>query len=148
MNTQMLIAVVVSMFVCQQVHAQGEDDPPQAEATELEGTWELVSVVVAGEQDDVPEGFQLRFEGHRCYRRDDNDTDWNLFFTFSVAPSTMPVEFDLENGDEPNLGIYEIDGDSLTFCYGENGKARPERFESTEDYPSFLLVLRRAEEDE
>ena len=45
MNARMLIVVVVSMFVCQQVHAQVEDDPVMPEATELEGTREEVSIV-------------------------------------------------------------------------------------------------------
>ena len=63
MNTRILFAVVVSMFVCQQVHTPAQDDP-EAEVTELEGTWELVSLVVEGEQRDVADGLLCRFEGN------------------------------------------------------------------------------------
>jgi len=137
MNTRMLIAVVVSMFVCQQVHAQ--DAEPEAEATELEGTWEVVSCVVGGEQRET-NGALWRFEGNRIHSSN------LLIYIFSVDPSAMPAEIDLiETGStEFILGIYEIDGDSLTLCYG---RPRPDRFESTEDYPTGLYVFRRVEEE-
>ena len=47
---------------------------------------------------------------------------------------------------DDNLGIYEVDGDSLTICFG-GPNDRPDRFESTEDCPIDLWVLRRVEEE-
>ena len=68
MNTRILYAVVVSMFVCQQVHAQ--DQLPELEGvwavTELEGTWELVSEVLAGDEKEIVFRRRWRFGGNRC----------------------------------------------------------------------------------
>lgn len=148
MNTRILSAtVVVLMFVlCQHVHAQVEEDPEPVQATELEGTWEIVSLVAEGEQQEIPAngGFFLRCEGNCLYLlRGDG---WEPIGLLSVNPEAMPGEFDLQEGDETvGRGIYELDGDSLRVCYGTN---RPDRFESTEDYPTYLFVLRRVEEEE
>ena len=148
MNTRILIAVVLAMFVCQQVYAQEDGEP---EVKELEGTWEVESVTVDGEQADFPDGTQMRFEGNRMYRRVGDDEDWRLSGPFSLDLSAVPAEIDL-GSDEFDVaiirGIYELDGDTLTFCLGELGEARPDNFESTEDPPTMLMVFRRVEEDD
>ncbi len=147
MNSRMLIAVVVSMFVCQQVHAQAEDEP-EAEATELEGTWEIGSGVREGEQHKIPDGAQLRFEGNRFYGRAD-DGVWELVGTFSVDPSATPTEIDfIDNENEATSGIYKIEDDLLTICAAFLGGSRPDKFESPAESLTFLMVLRRVEDDE
>ena len=145
MNTRIIIAVVMTMFSCQQVHAQAE---PEAEATELEGTWATVSYVINGVHEECDGSF-WRFEGNRRYTRIGNAGNWRLLGTFSVNPSAMPAEFDHVLPQFEFHGIYEIDDDRLMICLGDS-KAfepgpRPDRFESTEDYPTHLLVFRRVE---
>jgi len=124
MNMRILIAaIVVSMFVCQQVYAQ---DNPEAEATELEGTWEVVSKEINGIQHDFGGFGQWRVEGNRLFYRWTIDGTWSRANPFSVDPSAMPAEIDYER----YLGIYEIDGDLLRICSATG--TRPDRFESTE----------------
>ena len=137
MNARMLIAVIVSMFVCQQVHAQ--DEPVMPEATELEGTWEVVSFEFEGVHLEG-QGQLWRFEGNRRYFREGDDI-WFQYDTFSVDPSVMPAEIDWPGGWP---GIYELDGDSLTICLGRG--FRPDAFESTDE--TILWVIRRVEDDE
>jgi len=142
MNTRILFAVVVSMFVCQQVYAQ---DEPEAEATELEGTWEEVSTMRDGEQIES-RNVHLNFASNWVIQNQRiPGTHYYpcVFFRFSVNPEAMPAEIDF--GPE-NLGIYEIEDDLLTICF--NRRFRPDRFESTEDYPTTLWVFRRVEEDD
>ena len=140
MNTRILIAVFLTMFVvCQQVHAQ--DEPVMPEATELEGTWDVVSQLDRGEIETAT--YFWRFEGNRMYYRTDDDENWNSSGAFSVNPSVIPAEIDLS--DTP--GIYELDGDTLTICVDLAGP-RPDRFESTRNYPTRIYVLRRVEDDE
>ena len=144
MNTRILFAVVVSMFVCQLVHAQ-DDEPVMPEATELEGTWEVVSWVVKGEKIDY-ESYVWQIEGNRivaCVDEAVGHATMNI--TFFLDPSMMPAEVDTFSFS----GIYELDGDSLTICIGSfRQRARPEVFESTEDYPTTLWILHRITEDD
>ena len=159
MNTRMLIAalVVTTFVMCQQTHAQAQDDPQFALEIDLEliqGTWEAESYVLSGVQDEhgISDGCLRRFEGNRRYLRNEGDENWVSFGTFSLNPSAMPAEIDIDTEAGILLGIYEIDGDLLKFCIGIPGQfelgTRPDRFESTEDYPTVLVVLRRVEEDD
>jgi len=151
MNTRILIAIVFSIFLCQQVYAQ-DDEPVMSEATEVEGTWEVVLDLDKGEQQEIDTQF-IRFESNRCHIRVDDDADWILSATISVDPSAMPAEIDFvgegEGGDmvETLWGIYEMEQDILTICLGKPGD-RPDEFKSSEVYPTILLVLRRVEEEE
>ena len=147
MKTRMLIAVVVSMFVCQQVYAQ---DEPEAEVTELEGLWEVVSMVIEGEQEELYFLF-VRFEGNSFFLRA-HDADWFLAGSIFVDPSSMPAEmaFVFGEGDRSKneaMAIYEIDDDVLTICSRNPGEIRPEQFESTKDNQTILMVYRRVEEE-
>ena len=150
MNARIHIAaVVVTMLMCQQVHAQTEEEPEQTEATELEGSWRAVSFLSAGRPRNPACVLPLwRFEGNRCFKRRSNEA-WRERYTVSLDSSVMPAEMDRDTGW---LGIYMIENDSLTICVGgppgfEPG-IRPDRFESTEDYRTQLMVLRRVTEED
>ena len=150
MNTRMILAVVVSMFVSQQVYAQ--DQLPELEGvwavTELEGTWEEVSLGVMGNQilpGDENRDF-YRFEGNIRFWQMARGATWNNHGAFTVDPSAMPPEIDFDN--HGTLGIYKIEDDSLTICLGKPGESRPDRFESTRDSQTVLMVLRRVEDSD
>ena len=77
---------------------------------------------------------------------------------FSVNPSAMPAEFDINlaptisERESYGPGIYELDDDLLRICTGIVGEfdpeSRPDRFESSEDYPTRLWVFRRVTEED
>ena len=75
------------------------------------------------------------------YWRAGDSEQWSTSEIFSLNPSVMPAQFEIQNLS----GIYELDGDSLMICLGPAG-ARPDTFESTEE--TWLIVFRRVEEDE
>ena len=135
MNTRILIAVVVSLFVCQQAHSQQPG---------LEGTWDVMSQARDGIQHDFDRFGQWRIVDNEMSYRWTIGGSWSLANPFIMNPSAMPPEFEFES----YLGIYEIEDNLLTVCFGASEEARPDRFESTEDYPTILWVLRRVEEDE
>ena len=121
------------------------------EATELEGTWEIVSMVESGEQREIEENLArlYRFEGNRGYTRHGDNEDWVPGTTFSLDPSAMLAEIDMDIlFGETIRGIYEIDNDVLMICMGIPGESRPDRFESTEDSSTILYEFRRVEEDD
>ena len=145
MNTRILTAVIVSLFVCQQLHAQQPN---------IEGTWEVVSCVAEGKYIEN-DSYLWRFEGNRIYILD-GDGSGVVGGIFSVDESAMPAEIDFWCGACLSLirtiGIYEMDDDVLTIYsrifLDVQVQTRPDRFESTEDYPTMLLVLRRVTVEE
>ena len=78
-------------------------------------------------------------------RAADSD-DWLLDCVFSVNPSATPSELDF--GVDDMVGIYKIADGILTICFGARGDARPDRFESTEEYRTVLMVYRRITEED
>ena len=136
-------------------HVQAEDDPRQVEVTELEGTWEVVSLVVNGEQKEN-DSKHWRFEGNRLSRGRDDDEYWTPSGTFSVDPSAMPAEIEFVyvpcRSWIRTIGIYEMDDELLTMrtCSGQDFESgvRPDSFESTESYRTVLMSFRRVEEDD
>jgi RNA polymerase sigma factor (sigma-70 family) len=122
----------------------------QAEREKLQGSWQVVSMEKAGQQAPANQDFQgmgFRFTGSR--------------WTMSVQGTpTAPKPFVLDPSQEPKaidltmlpgktlLGIYQVNGDSLTLCLdfdpaGTGGK-RPTTFRTQPDAPDVsLFVLRR-----
>jgi uncharacterized protein (TIGR03067 family) len=63
---------------------------------------------------------------------------------FTHDPKASPPTIDL---DGEFLGIYKIEGDSLTICYSFPGKDRPRVFESRPDKGIYLNRYRRVKRD-
>lgn len=124
----------------------------QAEETELEGMWEAMSCVMMGGKIECV-GKILRFEGNRMYFRGADDENWTSGGTFSVNPSAMPAEIEIDNSFIM-LGIYEIDDDLLRICVGFGGESeprdRPDVFESPKGSGDLtvLIVLRGVTEED
>ena len=126
------------------------NEPPATapQVTELEGTWAIVSFVEFGEPSDL-DGQIMLVEGYRMRRCKRGSTEWQSDDIFSLNPSATPAEITF---DTSLAGIYKIDNDILTFCMcyskGFAHGIRPDRFESTEEYCTVLMVYRRITEEE
>jgi uncharacterized protein (TIGR03067 family) len=126
---------------------------PQSEQEKLQGSWQVVSMEMAGQQAQAAanQGFQgmgFRFTGNQ--------------WTMSVPgnPPIAPMPFVLDPSQEPKaidlttfpgktiLGTYQFEGDSLTLCLdfdrvGSGGK-RPTTFRTQAHAPDVTLFgLRR-----
>ena len=65
---------------------------------------------------------------------------------FKIDPGKRPAQMDIRpKVDKAPLiqGIYELDADQLSLCFGLEGKGRPKAFESGKDSGVGLLVLKR-----
>lgn len=63
-----------------------------------------------------------------------------------IAPTKNPAEIDFTPDTGPTKGMtakrhYKLDGDTVTFCHGPEGGARPRAFKSTADF--ILSVYKR-----
>ena len=122
-NAPMRITALITLVALLGCH----NEPPatQPQITELEGKWSIVSYVWDGKTKPITVDVSMRFAGNT---RQVWSVDSSINIRrFSLDPSAMPAEIDIEPED---VGIYELDGDTLTICIGPTG-TRPDRFEST-----------------
>jgi uncharacterized protein (TIGR03067 family) len=120
-------------------------DPPT-----IVGAWVGEKAVAGGKEKPVPEGgitFTFTADGQLTVNegnRKKADTG-----SYKLDPKKDPAEIDIippaEKKDPTVLGIYKLDGDTLTLCFGR-GKAgsRPTTFESPEGSETIVITLKRA----
>lgn len=128
--------------------APGEQDAVQNEMTQLEGEWSMVS----GEAD----GFPMPAESVRGGKRAAKDgvttitMGGQLYFKakFTIDPAKKPKTIDYAMTEGPtkgqtHLGIYELDGDTVKFCFAAPGKDRPSDFTAKAGSARTLSVWKR-----
>ena len=112
---------------------------------ELEGTWDVVLSVAAGEEGATPAGTYLKIEGDYFERNTPN----HIFTrTIVVNKDTTPYEIDLHITNEPDkgktfLGIYKVEGNTLSIAHALPGNPRPSQFESTAANKQILSVSKK-----
>jgi uncharacterized protein (TIGR03067 family) len=114
----------------------GADDPQEAakkEVAKLQGEWSMV----AGEKDGrkAPKDF---IQGAKRVCKDDELTvtvDGRVYMTAKIVidPTKKPkaVDYIVTEGDHKGkklLGIYELDGDTVKFCFAPPDQERPTEF--------------------
>jgi uncharacterized protein (TIGR03067 family) len=70
--------------------------------------------------------------------------------TYTVDATKLPAQIEMigtegELKGKPALGIFKLDGETLTLCYVMPGKERPTKFESVPQSGAFLVVYRRTQ---
>ena len=71
--------------------------------------------------------------------------------TFKLDEKADPktIDIKIEKGDgkgETYLGVYEIDGDTLTICHALGGEKRPTELVSTPDNKALRIVYKRVKQ--
>jgi uncharacterized protein (TIGR03067 family) len=117
--------------------------------TSLVGAWICVSALIDGRPiaEDTVKQLRLTLTADR-YKSERGD---QVLFdsTYKVDPTKDPPHIEMvgTEGDfqgKAALGIYKLDGDTLTICYVMPGKERPTKFESQPGSGVFLIVYKRA----
>ena len=114
----------------------------------LQGVWTCTSATIDGKPlaEEAAKNLKLTLTADR-YKTERGE---QVLFdsTYKVDPAKTPAQIDMigTEGDlkgKAALGIYKLDGDSLTICYVMPGKERPNTFESQPQSGAFLVVWKR-----
>lgn len=113
----------------------------ELEVSDLRGTWRVISVQVNGREKDVRgEGLwrlvvrqdQVTVIGHtHYYKLDPGRRPWHIDVFQDKTPGARPV----------TRGIYHLNGNRLTICWGTRG-ARPKAFVSRTEWDILVELVR------
>jgi uncharacterized protein (TIGR03067 family) len=131
-----------------------KDDAVKAEMKKLEGTWATVSLIVDGKKrpDETAKTTSLTIKADGTWVMKNDKESWDGTFTIDPTKKPKVGTFVGKGGkfkDNTTLDIYELDGDTLTFCYvvvptgKELTKQRPSKFASDEGSGIWLSVMKR-----
>lgn len=120
----------------------------KTEMAQLEGEWSMVS----GEANGMPMPKTMLATGRRVAK--DGETTifigGKMYFKakISIDPTKKPktIDYVMTEGltkGKTQLGIYELDGDTVKFCFGAPGNDRPTDFTSKEGSLNTLSVWKR-----
>jgi len=125
-----------------------EDDAVKKEMAKLDGSWQMVS--------GKANGFDLPADMAKTGKRVAKNGETAITFgdqqyfkaKYTIDPSKKPKAIDYTMTEGPtkgktHLGIYEIDGDTVKFCFAAPGKDRPTDFTAKEGSERTLSVWKR-----
>jgi uncharacterized protein (TIGR03067 family) len=123
-------------FLAAQAQEPKKADDAKKALESLHGEWKIVSIVkdgVPGPADQVRK-MSATISGNKLtVKRPGGER----VQTISVNPNTTPASIDLvadpkKEGDQLIEGIWKLEKDTLTLCYGRGGDPRPKDFKSGE----------------
>ena len=118
------------------------------EMTQLEGEWSMVS----GEASGASMPKEMVKSGKRVAKDGETTITFGgrVYFKakFRIDPAKKPRAIDYTMTEGPtkvktHLGIYELDGDTVKFCFAAPGKDRPTEFTAKEGSQRTLSVWKR-----
>lgn len=137
--------VIAVLMVVAPILAQ---DGAKKEMAQLEGEWSMVSGEASGAS--MPEAMVKT--GKRIAKDGKTTITFGgrVYFkaNFSIDPTKKPKTIDYTMTEGPtkgktHLGIYELDGDTVKFCFAAPGKDRPTEFTAKEGSQQTLSVWKR-----
>jgi len=113
----------------------------------LEGEWRFASLEIEGSP--VPSGAlahsRILIDGDR-FRSESPEGTFDGVFTIDVEATPPHIDIEFVDGPESgnwSYGVYELKGDTLTFCLGLVGSSRPGSFATSPGSGHALERLRR-----
>lgn len=122
-------------------------EPPKAPVESIEGEWRAVLVLHGGKPHN-PGGPPaiITFKGDTMtIKEGERDAE---VVTFTLDPKAKPATIDLRDtrGGKPGKtirGIYLLEKDKLTVCFGMDGTDRPTEFKSEPNTKTGMFTLER-----
>jgi uncharacterized protein (TIGR03067 family) len=150
MKTRLLAVLAAFLLIA----ADDPKDDVKAEMKKLEGTWTTVSLTFDGKKvpDEKAKATTFTVKADGTWTMKNEKESWGGTFTVDPGKKPKTGTFVGRSGsfkDKTTLDIYELDGDTLTFCYvivptgKESTKERPTKFSSEEGSGHYLSVMKR-----
>jgi uncharacterized protein (TIGR03067 family) len=130
-----------------------DNDAVKNDMAQLQGEWTMIS----GERDGHAFSAQFMKDSKRSAKGDETTVmlQGQLFMRarFTLDPSKTPKTIDYSVTGGPNagktqLGIYELDGDRVKFCFSTPGKERPLDFTAKPNDGRTLSVWKQEKKKE
>jgi uncharacterized protein (TIGR03067 family) len=140
MSTAIWFGVVLA------VAAPGDKEAAKKEAPSIVGEWDGEKAVRGGMERPVPEGgIKITFtaDGKLVVKEGNKDAAEG---TYKVDAKKNPAEIEVTppKEDGVRIGIYKIEGDTLTICRADKDSTdRPTKFESPDGTNVMLMTLKR-----
>jgi len=135
-------AIALASFVAAPV----SPDPIKQAQESFQGEWKMVDFISGGEA----EGKDLKADSKITVKDDTmlirfrgNDTKANFTLNPKTDPPTIDFKYQTRNGESLHKGIYKLEEDKLTICFGLNGADRPTEFKSPEKTRIAMFILER-----
>lgn len=126
------------------------EDPAEAEARRLQGSWKVLAIEADGRKATAAEvealqGAGWTFKGSQVTFGDENAPGRS---SFKLDPARTPRQIDLValDGNQKGKtmeGIYRLEGGTLTICLSDPGKGRPKTFATEAGTGQGLIVLEK-----
>jgi uncharacterized protein (TIGR03067 family) len=126
--------------------APAQDEAKNKDLKALEGTWTVTSVERDGKEDKALSGATRVHSGTRYTLTPKNGTAVPGMFKIDPGQSPRTIDMTPTAGrykGKTLLGIYKLEGDTLTICFAEPGKDRPTEFVSKPGTGWVLAVHQR-----
>jgi uncharacterized protein (TIGR03067 family) len=133
------------LFTLATLVAGAADDPKEA-AKKLEGTYEIVEVLVEGKADKKDAGKPVEIKDGRIIPKVKEGRDDSAAFT--LDPSQKPPHIDITpKKGAKRLGIYEVSetdkGTELTIAFSDNSDERPRDFKGAGKEEMVIKLFRK-----
>ena len=130
------------------VWTSSAEDDVKNEMSRLEGEWLMVSGEASGQalpQELVKTGKRVARDGETAITLG-GQVYFKAKFTIDPAKKPKAIDYTMTEGPtkgQTHLGIYELEGDSVKFCFAAPGKDRPTEFTAKEGSQRTLSVWKR-----
>lgn len=142
----MRLFAMIAVFVL--VGAGAAQDTAKKDMAQLEGEWSMVSGIVDGfkmNPDLVKSGKRVAKDGVTAISFG-GQTNFKAKFTTDPTKKPKTIDYVMIEGPtkgKKHLGIYELNGDTVRFCFAAPGADRPTDFTSKEGSEQTLSVWKR-----
>lgn len=140
MNAALVFGMVLSLG------APGDKEAAKKDAPSIVGEWDGEKAVRGGQERPVPDGgIKITFtaDGKLVVKEGSKDAQEG---TYKVDAKKNPAEIEVTppKEDGTRIGIFKIDGDTLTICLADKDSTdRPTKFESPDGTNIMLITLKR-----